>query len=181
MVAARCGDSGRRRTFSRLCPREVIRVFTIGGSSCCHWLEVVSTTGRERDNRPVAGTPDHLAVAVAQPVMAEHFQMYPGGVIQVRLKRHRLSLLVPTAQQPLHRQGRGSSRMVTLRILKPVRGKTQMHLQPRGTNPVGVHDAGTVGARRLNSCAGRAFPCGGCTLQGRNTTAQLGRPPTPRR
>src|SRR5580700_2158256 len=49
MVAARCGDSGRRRTFSKLCPRDVIRVFMIGGSSCCHCVEVVSTTGRDRD------------------------------------------------------------------------------------------------------------------------------------
>ena len=47
-VAAMCGDSGRKRTFSRLCPRDVISVVTIGGSSCRQWLEVVSTTGRER-------------------------------------------------------------------------------------------------------------------------------------
>jgi len=48
MVAARCGDSGRKRTLSRLCPREVIRVLMTGGSSCFHWVQVVSTTGPGR-------------------------------------------------------------------------------------------------------------------------------------
>src|SRR5580692_8458310 len=48
MVAAKCGDSGRKRTLSRLCPREVIRVLMTGGSSCFHWVQVVSTTGPGR-------------------------------------------------------------------------------------------------------------------------------------
>src|ERR1700681_3512298 len=48
MVAARCGDSGRKRTLSRLWPREVIRVLITGGSSCLHWVQVVNTTGPGR-------------------------------------------------------------------------------------------------------------------------------------
>src|SRR5580704_270473 len=48
MVAARCGESGRKRTLSRLCPREVIRVLITGGSSCLHAVQVVSTTGPGR-------------------------------------------------------------------------------------------------------------------------------------
>src|ERR1700677_2697370 len=48
MVAARCGDSGRKRTLSRLCPREVIRVLMTGGNSCFHCVQVVSTTGPGR-------------------------------------------------------------------------------------------------------------------------------------
>ena len=49
MVAAKCGDSERRRTRRSLCPRDVIRVFTMGGSSCRHSVEVVRTTGPGRE------------------------------------------------------------------------------------------------------------------------------------
>src|SRR5581483_4671051 len=48
MVAARCGDSGRNRTATKLWPREVISVLTTGVSSCVHWVRVVRITGPGR-------------------------------------------------------------------------------------------------------------------------------------
>jgi len=49
MVAAKFGESGRKRTVRRLCPREVISVFTTGVSSWVHSVRVVSTTGPGRE------------------------------------------------------------------------------------------------------------------------------------
>src|SRR5262249_12926617 len=43
------GESGRKRTLNRLCPREVISVFTTGVSSWVHSVRVVSTTGPGRE------------------------------------------------------------------------------------------------------------------------------------
>jgi hypothetical protein len=45
IVAAKFGESGRNRTVIRLCPREVISVFTTGVNSWVHSVRVVSTTG----------------------------------------------------------------------------------------------------------------------------------------
>ncbi len=45
IVADRLGESGRKRTVSRLWPREVMRVFTTGVSSWVHSVRVVRTTG----------------------------------------------------------------------------------------------------------------------------------------
>ena len=49
MVAAMFGESGRKRTLSRLCPREVISVLTTGVSSWAHSVRVVNTTGPGRE------------------------------------------------------------------------------------------------------------------------------------
>src|SRR6185369_2381233 len=50
IVAERWGEFGRKRTVSRLCPRDVISVFTKGVSSCVHSVRVVSTTGPGRES-----------------------------------------------------------------------------------------------------------------------------------
>src|SRR5215467_6943653 len=50
MVAERFGESGRKRTVRRLCPREVIKVLTRGVSSWVHSVRVVSTTGPGRES-----------------------------------------------------------------------------------------------------------------------------------
>src|SRR5579864_1320301 len=49
IVADRWGESGRKRTVNKLCPREVISVLTNGVSSCVHSVRVVSTTGPGRE------------------------------------------------------------------------------------------------------------------------------------
>src|SRR5215469_13791639 len=49
-VAERFGESGRKRTVRRLCPREVISVLTSGVSSWVHSVRVVSTTGPGRES-----------------------------------------------------------------------------------------------------------------------------------
>src|SRR5882724_3818774 len=48
-VAAMWGDSERKRTLIRLCPRAVIKVLTTGESSWVQRLRVVRTTGPGRD------------------------------------------------------------------------------------------------------------------------------------
>jgi hypothetical protein len=91
-----------------------------------------------------------------QPSVTKHFQAGSGRAVQVCFKGQSLSLFVPSAQYPLNWHGAGHKSDGDTRILKPVRGKAELRLQSRGSNPARLSDVAAMRTCEFNAAQGLA-------------------------
>ena len=153
-VAARCGDSGRKRTLSRLCPREVIKVLTTGGSSWVHCGRVVKTTGPGLPETTRGNRPRSAGCRSVNQRWRKISRGKPGAKSRSASKVSGLFLLAPDPEQPLKRNGPRTEAHRHPDVVKPVGGKSQAGLQAGGTQPAGLHDAAFAGAGGVDPAQG---------------------------
>src|ERR1700741_3994465 len=87
---------------------------------------------------------------MCRPTMVHDFQMKTWRTTQIGLERERFLLMVPAADEPLHRQRARPEPDGYARVFEPARGKMQPRLQPGTAHPVRLKDASLAGARCLH-------------------------------